>query len=259
MQAKRVQEIRPYSHRKTNQKLFQLIAKTDIGNQKIIDVGAGEGYFLRLLGEHLKKNLAIPPSQVLRGCDLYPENFRYQEVTCDKIDANGDLPYRDSEFDTVCSVEVIEHIEDQFHFVRELYRIAKPGGRVFVTTPNILNINSRIRFMHSGFAQLFYPLPLSAKDPVHKGHTHPVSFYYLAYIFSYCGFREIKLHFDRTKKSAVAWIIFFYLPILICHCYFRFRMRRRNKKIYNENKLVLDKINSLNMLTSRTLIVEGVK
>lgn len=70
-----MKEIRPYSHPKTNQKLLRLLTKVDIGNERIIDVGAGEGYFLKLLGEYLKKNYDLSASKLLRGCDLYPENL----------------------------------------------------------------------------------------------------------------------------------------------------------------------------------------
>ncbi|UCF42235.1 MAG: class I SAM-dependent methyltransferase [Planctomycetota bacterium] len=254
-----MEQIRPYSHSRTNRKLLKLLTRDDISNIRLVDVGAGEGYFLQELGEHLKNNYALSPSKLLRACDLYPENFKYKEVPCDRVNANGDLPYKDNEFNLVSSIEVIEHIEDHFHLARELYRITRPGGKVFITTPNVLNINSRIRFMYSGFAELFYPVPLSSADPVHKGHIHPVSFYYLAYILNRAGFRDIKLHFDRRKKSATALLILFYLPILLGHAWFRLRMKGRNRAIYMENKRVLTRINSLNMLICRTLIIEGTK
>ena len=252
-------KIKPYSHIKTNQKIFELLTSRDIIHQKIIDIGAGEGYFLEMLGDHLTKLYSVKPSTVLRACDLYPENFKYLQIPCDRINANGDLPYKDGEFDSVCCIEVVEHIEDQFHFVRELYRIARDGGRVFITTPNILNLNSRISFMYSGFAKLFYPVSLGSKDPVHKGHIHPISFYYLAYIFHWCGFKEIKVHFDRRKKSGFAWTVWLYLPIAVLHFFWRLRMKKRSPKIYEENKGVLKKLNSFDMLSCRTVILEGVK
>jgi hypothetical protein len=40
-----VTALRAYSHRKTNQKIFDLVASGDLTRQKIVDVGAGEGYF----------------------------------------------------------------------------------------------------------------------------------------------------------------------------------------------------------------------
>jgi SAM-dependent methyltransferase len=255
-----VTKIRSYSHRKTNQKIFELVASGDLSHQKIVDVGAGEGYFSAMLGEHLKAQYAIEPSSALRACDLYPEQFKYPGVPCDRIDLQMNLPYQDNSFDCVCCIEVIEHIEDQFRLIRELYRIARPEGRVIVTTPNVLNINSRIRFMHSGFGLLYNPLPLSTKDPVRlAGHVHPISFYYLAYIFHHAGFAKTKVHYDKTKRSAVLWAAALYGIIGLAHLGFCLGRRHKNRQIYEENKQLVANINSLRMLTSRTIIMEGIK
>ncbi|MBI4527654.1 MAG: class I SAM-dependent methyltransferase [Deltaproteobacteria bacterium] len=255
-----MEEIRSYSHRTTNQKIFRLLASGDLARQKIVDVGAGEGYFTGILGEYLKETYAIRPADVLRACDLYPEHFKYREVPCDRIDLAMNLPYEDNIFDSVCSIEVIEHIEDQFRLIRELYRIARPGGKVIVTTPNIMNVNSRIRFMHSGFGLLYNPLPLRTKDPVRlSGHIHPIGFYYLAYMFYRCGFREVRVHFDKRKRSGVLWALFLYGIILPAHWSFLWHMKQKNRSLFEENRPLLEQINRFDMLTSRSLIVEGVK
>ncbi|HEX9705783.1 MAG TPA: methyltransferase domain-containing protein, partial [Gemmatimonadales bacterium] len=196
------------SHQTTNQRVFELVAGGDLLATRVLDVGAGEGYFSRLLGEHVKSRFAVPPATVLRACDLYPALFRYPDVSCDPIAADGRLPYPDGSFDVACSIEVIEHLEDQFAFARELHRVLKPDGRAIITTPNVLNLNSRVRTLHSGLAVLFDPLPLASPDPVHtSGHIHPIPFYYLGYVFHRAGFRQLRVHYDRTKKSAVAWLL----------------------------------------------------
>jgi 2-polyprenyl-3-methyl-5-hydroxy-6-metoxy-1,4-benzoquinol methylase len=41
-------------------------------------------------------------------------------------------------FDTVISCETIEHVPDPPRAVRELARVLKPGGTLFLTTPNYL-------------------------------------------------------------------------------------------------------------------------
>ena len=64
-------------------------------------------------------------TRVLAACDLFPQFFRYPGVSCDPINADGSLPYADASFDVVCSLEVIEHIKDQFAFTRELASIVK--------------------------------------------------------------------------------------------------------------------------------------
>jgi SAM-dependent methyltransferase len=53
----------------------------------------------------------------------------------------GDLhafPLRDGTVDTVISCESIEHLERPQLACREFARVLKPGGRVYVTTPNYL-------------------------------------------------------------------------------------------------------------------------
>src|SRR6185369_14438344 len=218
-----------YSHAMTNEKVLELLARDDLSRRKLVDIGAGEGYFCKMMGDYLKGKYAVSPAGVLSACDLFPETFKYPEIGCDRIDANGRLPYGDNSFDAVSCIEVVEHIEDQFRLVRELFRITKPGGRVIMTTPNLLNINSRIRFFYSGFGLLYNPLPLHSKDPVHLGgHIHPVTFYYVAYIFYRAGFTTVNTHFDRKKRSAMAWSFLFYGPLIAAYAGYRLALRAKD-------------------------------
>jgi SAM-dependent methyltransferase len=260
LRVKNVDQIHACSHRTTNKKIFDLLISKDVSRQTIVDVGAGEGYLVSRLGEYLKERYSVDPSRALRACDLYPEQFKYGEVACDRIDAELNLPYQDNSFDSVSCIEVIEHVESQFHLIQELFRIAKPGGRVIVTTPNILNINSRIRFLHSGFGLLFNPLNLRMKDPIRLGgHIHPVSFYYLAYMFYRCGFTKVDLHYDKKKRSAILWALALFPLIYVGHLGFRSHVKRKNPAVYEENREIIGRINNLGTLTSRSVIVEGFK
>jgi SAM-dependent methyltransferase len=253
-------EIQPYSHEKTNRKVLDLVASGDLRGARILDVGAGEGYFARALGERVKQAAGVPAAEVVRACDLFPEQFRYAEVPCDRIDVQGTLPYADSSFDAACCIEVVEHVENQFHLVRELHRILKPGGRAVVTTPNVLNLNSRLRVLRTGFGVLFDPLPLRKADPVHLGgHIHPVSAYYLALAFHRAGFRKVNLHVDRLKKSAMFWYVLFGVPVALFGLLHRLRVRFKNRAVYEENRTLLAQMSGFTMLTARTIIVEGVK
>jgi SAM-dependent methyltransferase len=249
-----------YSHTKTNDRVLELVLRGEVRNSRIIDVGAGEGYFSRMLGDHIRREYGISPSTVLRACDLFPEHFKYAEVPCDKVNLDSSLPYAADSFDVACSIEVVEHIENQFAYVRELYRITKPGGRAIVTTPNILNVNSRLRYFHSGFWLLFDPLPLGSDDCVSlAGHIHPVSFYYLAAMLRRAGFQEVRLHFDRTKKSGLALELLCYPLMALPHWFYLRRIKRKSPQVYDENRRLLKNLNRLGMLSSRTIIVEAVK
>lgn len=248
-------EIRAISHRSTNDKVLQLVLPLVKSGIRVADIGAGEGFFSQLLGEHVKSKLGLQPSDVITACDIFPEYFRYPAVPCLKILPDGRLPYDDASIDVACSLEVIEHVEDQFAFTRELHRILRPGGLAIISTPNVLNLNSRWRNLHSGFATLFDPLLLSSVDPVHtSGHINPVSYYYLAYQLRHAGFVSTSVAYDRFKDSARFLLLVCGPMIWIGNQLFRRRLNARKQDVASENASILGEMWSLRMLTSRSVI-----
>lgn len=248
-------EIRPISHRSTNDKVLEIVLPLLEPGLRVADIGAGEGFFSQLLGEHVKSKLGPEPAEVITACDIFPEYFRYPEVSCLKIAADGRLPYDDESIDIACSLEVIEHVEDQFAFTRELHRILRPGGLAIISTPNVLNLNSRWRNLHSGFATLFDPLLLSSADPVHtSGHINPVSYYYLAYQLRRGGFSSTSVAYDRFKASARFLLIICGPMIWIGNQLFKRRLNSRKKEVAQENESILSEMWSVRMLTSRSVI-----
>ena len=57
------------------------------------------------------------------------------ETDVHRIDAAA-LPFADASFDTVAVVDMLEHAPDEAAFVRELFRVTRPGGRLVVNTPH---------------------------------------------------------------------------------------------------------------------------
>ncbi|HEY8833432.1 MAG TPA: class I SAM-dependent methyltransferase [Gemmatimonadaceae bacterium] len=253
-------EIRPISHRSTNDKVLELVAPLIKPGIRVADIGAGEGFFSQLLGEHVRTKLGLQPRDVITASDIFPEYFRYPAIRCEKISSDGRLPYADGSVDIACSLEVVEHVEDQFAFARELHRILKPGGMAIISTPNVLNINSRWRYLHSGFAVLFDPLLLSSADPVHtSGHIDPVSYYYLAYQLRRAGFASTAVEYDRFKTSARFLVVLCAPVIWIGNLLFRRRLNARKRDVATENAPILNDMWSLRMLTSRSVIAVAKK
>lgn len=248
-------DIRPISHRSTNDKVMELVRPLLKRGVRIADIGAGEGFFSQLVGTHVESELGLEPSAILSACDIFPEYFRYRAIECGRIAPDGRLPYDDASIDVACSLEVVEHVEDQFAFARELFRVLRPGGIAILSTPNILNINSRWRNLHSGFAVLFDPLLLSSADPVHtSGHINPVSYYYLAYQLTRAGFAATSVDYDRFKTSARFLVVLCAPVIWIGNQLLRRRLNSRKPDVAAENASILSGMWSLQMLTSRSII-----
>lgn len=250
-----VNEIRPISHRSTNDKVLRLVFPLLKPGIRVADIGAGEGFLSQLLGEHVRTKLGLQPRDVITACDIFPEYFRYPAIKCEKISSDGRFPYADASIDIACSLEVVEHVEDQFAFARELHRILKPGGLAIISTPNVLNVNSRWKNLHSGFAVLFDPLLLSSADPVHtSGHINPVSYYYLAYQLRQAGFASTSVEYDRFKTSARFLLVLCGPVIWIGNRLLRRRLNARKRDVVEENASILRDMWSLRMLTSRSVI-----
>ena len=194
-----------YSLPRTNAKVLELLEPQLARARRVLDIGAGEGYLARRVHDLIKSN---GYAAELEACDLFPGNFRVPEVPCHAIDLHGGMPLDDQSVDLAYSVEVLEHLEDQFHFFREVHRVLRPGGRFVLTTPNVLSLTSRVRTLLSGFPELFGPLPIHGRDPQHVGgHIHPVSVYYIAYMAEKTGLRVIGCSTDRTKSGSAALLV----------------------------------------------------
>lgn len=239
----------------TSRCVLDLLAGVDWRTARLVDVGAGRGHLVHALGEELKRR-GIDPAAHLSACDVIPDSFAYDDISCERIQPDGRLPFADESFEIVVSIEVIEHVENQFFFWRELARIAKPGATVIVSTPNVLNINSRLRSLFTGFPLLFEPLPLDAHDPRRlSGHIHPVTPYYLAYGALRAGLTAPTFHADRVKASAVA-LALPALPLLwVGRMRHWLRWRRKQPAVLEQNRSLLQAQNGWALLTSRTTVL----
>lgn len=86
------------------------------------------------------------------------------------------LPIPDGAFDGVFCIEGIEHLENPHHMLREFHRILKPGGFLVVSTPNIMALRSRWKFLFSGRFSKFSDF-LRTPEPIShlvRGHLNPV-------------------------------------------------------------------------------------
>jgi SAM-dependent methyltransferase len=97
--------------------------------QEVLDVGCGTGHFTRHVAARL------PDSRVV-GVDMDAERLAFARTRCGEPNVRfeqGDLsrlPFDDEGFDLVFSRFVLVHVADPTRAMREMARVARPGGRV---------------------------------------------------------------------------------------------------------------------------------
>ncbi len=148
---------------------------------RVLDLGCGEGI-------NGTKLIAIHPHIQLYGVDILPKErvpafYSYTEVDLDK----GILPFPDFYFDAVVLTHVIEHLSSPLLLGKDINRVMKHGGEMFVEAPNwnsaLAPSFSFHRERHNRFN--FYD------DPTHlKPWSKQGIYEYLSY---YCGLRVVSV------------------------------------------------------------------
>lgn len=107
-------------------------------NDRILDVGCGWGYYLNMICKLISKKKVK-----LYGLDRHAGSIKNAEDrlknSCNIELVEGDvcnMPFRNSHFNTVIASELIEHVDDDFIALKEIYRVLKKGGEVIITVPN---------------------------------------------------------------------------------------------------------------------------
>ena len=100
----------------------------------VLEIGSGEGYGVMELAPISDRFIAVDKYNSRISQDLKGEH----DITFIQTEVPP-LKGIDSEsVDFVVTFQVIEHIQDDEFFLTEIKRVLKPGGKLIMTTPNIL-------------------------------------------------------------------------------------------------------------------------
>ena len=141
---------------------------------QVLDLGAGQGALsarLADLGYQVTAaDVDASDFRAVEGIEFKQLNFDVPEEIAHFVDTHK------SEFDAVCGIEVIEHLQDQWQYVANLKKMLKPGGIMVLTTPNTTSWLSRLLFLFKGRFHQF------ADEDVSYGHIAPITPFELSLI-----------------------------------------------------------------------------
>ncbi len=142
--------MKPVFHRAAN------LLKRYGRNGRLLDVGSGFGFFV---AEMKKKGWEAAGVEISQKALEYARNVLGLTVHPGPL---GKAGFPDNQFDAVTAFYVIEHLPSPRGFLRECYRILKPGGLLLLRYPHTTPIKNLLHFL--GVKNRLYDLPAHLSD-----------------------------------------------------------------------------------------------
>ncbi len=103
---------------------------------RLLDVGVAERPYEADFAPFVERYIGLEYPVVVNN--LNPEVWEHLDRVQGIVDVWGDgnqLPFADASFDTVLSIEVLEHVPDPTRMMGEMVRVLRPGGALLLTVP----------------------------------------------------------------------------------------------------------------------------
>ncbi|MBC7389362.1 MAG: class I SAM-dependent methyltransferase [Opitutaceae bacterium] len=112
--------------------LYAYTATAPLVYGDVLEIGCGEGRGIELMKGNFKSYTAVDKiaGMIDKLAIKHPEG---KFITMNLPPLKG---LSDNSFDTIISFQVIEHINKDKEYLKEIARVLKPGGKVYITTPN---------------------------------------------------------------------------------------------------------------------------
>lgn len=129
-------------------------------DSKILILGSGGGAFDQRLFDAGYANIT--------STDFRPDFFKAKGTNFIECDLNLNFTHLGT-FDIIVGIEVIEHLENTAHFMRNISQCLNRDGIAIITTPNVESGLSRANFLITGNLSFF-----TNEDLYGSGHISPI-------------------------------------------------------------------------------------
>ncbi len=167
----------------------------------LLDLGCSDGETLHHMAElrpdlrFVAADLVGPPARCPAGCDFQRADFERES-----------LPWPDATMDAVTCMHVVEHLTAVSPLLREIARVSKPGGRVYLETPHPRSL--ALPRLRTGPASFDFTLNFH-DDPT---HVRVVTEEALAEGMQAAGLTVTAHGISRNWLFAAAYPVFRWLP-----------------------------------------------
>ncbi len=219
----------------------------------ILEIGPGKGVFAEALSDLLHSSgIAFK----MQCADIQPEqiNSRNIGIECRYIDVQKEFQLKE-QFDIIIAIELIEHLENPFHFVREIASHLENEGVLVLTSPNILSLRSRMRFFLTGCFD-YFRRPYN-EYWLNMGHVNPINPLQLVYSLRKNGFEVKKIMSNTSTFESLIFAPFSILIVLFSSIHFLWREKGRIQK--KRNVRLMRFVLSPALLFGKTAIYLSVK
>lgn len=135
-----------------HEKVFEIVKTLNLDKDaNILILGSGYGSFdLRLLDYGFNKITSIDFNDTYLLKDKC--NFIIRDLNYDFSDIG--------KFDLIIAIEIIEHLENHAHFLRNISSNLNNGGKVIISSPNVENAIGRIKYLFTKTLPYFNSIEL---------------------------------------------------------------------------------------------------
>ena len=121
--------------------LIKILNDYGISNKNCLDIGPGSGRWINFLKKQKSKNIY--------AVDISDKVIDINKTNCDKIFKldfeKKKIPLPNNSIDLIICLEVLEHLRQPDHFLKEIMRLLKKDSIAVFSIPNILSFSSRVR------------------------------------------------------------------------------------------------------------------
>ncbi len=177
-------ELIPRSPDKLQDLVLEFYKKYAGGKRcRVVDLGAGTGEFSEKIAQLAEFVLAVD----FDSSHWMASDINFLTLDLDKVGFSEKIIEKHGRFDIVVAIEIIEHLENPFSFVRECRNLLRDEGLLFITTPNVEAVNSRIMFLYKG--RLIY---FDEYATIRSAHITPIFSWKLDMALEESGFEKIQ-------------------------------------------------------------------